>query len=179
MESNRPSSRSDKMRMHRRTSFHCTILVLTALVLPVTTWAQSTATVTQNAAIYVRAEVAPTPLRVAAPGTKLRVLQDNGEWLPVEFGDPQFGRRVGWLQRQNVTLGSEVLTPMDLSVDAAAPQPSPQPSRRVEPGPGAAPTLSRAFPGTEMAYGWSFLRLSEVNSSSDGMSRLPTTWRRG
>ncbi len=159
------------------------LAVFCLLVVPTIALAQQgIATVTADAPIYIRAEVSPTPLRVAAPGTRLRLLHDSGDWLQVEFGDPQYGRRVGWTQRQFVTLGGENLTPIDLSVDPATPQQSLQPGRGVEPPP-AAPTFSRAFPGTEMAYGWSFLRLSnsgeDVNSSlgwNVSVARNLTPW---
>ncbi len=129
------------------------------LVVPTIALAQQgTATVTPDAPIYIRAEVTPTPLRVAAPGTRLRLLQDSGDWLQVEFGDPQYGRRVGWTQRQFVTLGGENLTPIDLSVDPATP--SNRYRRAEESNHHPRRPLSRAFPGTEMAYGWSFLCLS-------------------
>ena len=87
---------------------------LCAVVLPAVVSGQTTATVSSNAPIYIRAEVTPTPLRVAEPGTRLRVLRVSDEWLQVEFGDQQFGRRVGWLQRGLVTLeGESALTPVD------------------------------------------------------------------
>ena len=71
------------------------------------------ATVTANAAIYIAAAVSPTPLRVAAPGTVLRVVGEQGEWLQVEFNDPQWGLRTGWIQRANVRLLPPELQPMD------------------------------------------------------------------
>ncbi len=137
------------------------------LLVPTIALAQhGTATVTQDAPIYIRAEVTPTPLRVAAPGTRLRLLQDSGDWLQVEFGDPQYGRRVGWTQRQFVTLGGENLAPIDLSVDAPATPQAPSASHQpVVP-------VSREFgaaPRNETALGWAFLHASDglidVNST--------------
>jgi Zn-dependent protease with chaperone function len=52
---------------------------------------RGTATVTANAPIYIAAGVSATPLRVAAPGTVLKVLRQQGDWLEVEFNDPQWG----------------------------------------------------------------------------------------
>jgi hypothetical protein len=86
----------------------------------------STATATANAPIYIGAEVSPTPLRVAAPGTLLRVLKREGDWVQVEFHDPQWGPRVGWVQVSLVRISNPELEPMDLSVrpqQPAAPAP--------------------------------------------------------
>jgi hypothetical protein len=79
------------------------------------------ATVTANAPIYIGAAVSPTPLRVAAPGTILKVLQQQDDWIQVEFSDPQWGPRVGWVQRSLLKLSAEDLQPMDLSVRDAPP----------------------------------------------------------
>ena len=71
--------------------------------------AQQFATVTTNAPIYAAAQETPTPLRVAAVGTRLRVLSTDGDWVEVEYNDPQLGRRVGWVLaplRQPVQSGS-------------------------------------------------------------------------
>lgn len=73
------------------------------------------ATVTIAAPIFVQPG-AQTPLRIAKVGTTLRVLQEEGEWLEVEFNDPQFGRRVGWVQKKLVQVSRPELEPMDLSV---------------------------------------------------------------
>ena len=53
------------------------------------------ATVTAAAPIYIEAKVTQTPLRTAAVGTRLEVLEEAGAWVRVQFNDPQFGRRVG------------------------------------------------------------------------------------
>src|SRR4029453_16802064 len=66
--------------------------------------AQQFATVTTNAPIYAAAEETPTPLRVAAVGSRLRVLSTNGDWVQIEYNDPQLGRRVGWDPRPHHSL---------------------------------------------------------------------------
>ena len=76
------------------------------------------ATVITNAPIFIQPG-AQTPLRVAKAGTALKVLQEEGEWLEVEFNDPQFGRRVGWVQKKLVQVLRPELEPMDLSVKEA------------------------------------------------------------
>ena len=75
----------------------------------------ATATVTTAAPVYLQPG-AQTPLRVAAVGTVLKVLKEEGEWTEVEFNDPQYGRRVGWLQAKFIRVARPELQPMDLSV---------------------------------------------------------------
>lgn len=73
------------------------------------------ATVTEPAPIFIQPN-AQTPLRVAKAGTLLKVLQEEGDWIEVEFQDPQYGRRVGWVERKLVRIERPELEPMDLSV---------------------------------------------------------------
>ena len=77
--------------------------------------ATTTASVTTQAPIYLRPG-AEIPLRVAASGTRLEVLKEEGEWIEVAFNDPQFGRRVGWVQAKLIRISRPELQPMDLSV---------------------------------------------------------------
>ena len=85
------------------------------ITVPFTAEAQNTATATTNAPIYVTNAPAPsvTPLRVAAVGTVFRIVGHQGDWLQVEFADPQWGRRVGWVQKTNVRVSDPNLRPMD------------------------------------------------------------------
>jgi hypothetical protein len=132
-----------------------------------TAGAQQFATVTTNAPIYAAAEETPTPLRVAAVGSRLRVITTQGDWVEVEYNDPQLGRRVGWVLRHYISLTSHDLRPMDLSVPEApsAPQvlsppapapPAPEPPTAVP----VAPATSYLFPRWETSLGWSFLHTS-------------------
>lgn len=115
--------------MNPRTSAMALALICACLsvasVASAQTAAPKTATVTANAAIYIAAAISPTPLRVAAPGSVLRVIGEQGDWLQVEFNDPQWGVRTGWIQRANVQVLSPELQPMDLSVPSAAPATAP------------------------------------------------------
>jgi hypothetical protein len=92
----------------------------------------TTATVATQAPIYLRPG-AEVPLRVAAIGTLLKVLKEEGEWVEVEFNDPQYGRRVGWVQGKLIRIARPELQPMDLSVREAPPAPPTDPARRPEP----------------------------------------------
>ena len=87
-----------------------------------------TATVTLAAPIFV-APGAKVPLRVAAKGTFLHVLKEDADWVEVEFQDPQYGRRVGWMEARFLSISRPALQPMDLSVAkaSAAARPSAEP----------------------------------------------------
>jgi hypothetical protein len=92
------------------------VLIVFALISPAAVSAQTpTATVTAQAPIYLRPGM-DVPLRVAAAGTLLKVLKEEGEWVEVEFNDPQYGRRVGWVPGKLIRISRPELQPMDLSV---------------------------------------------------------------
>lgn len=55
-----------------------------------------------DAPVYLYPDETRTALRVLAKGTRVRVLKEVGEWLNVEFDDPQWGTRVGYLLRRHV-----------------------------------------------------------------------------
>jgi hypothetical protein len=126
-------------------------------VISTTASAQQFATVTTNAPIYAAAQETPTPLRVAAVGSRLRVLSTEGDWVQVEYNDPQLGRRVGWVLRHYISLTSHDLRPMDLSVPEAAPAPPAPAQPTAVP---SAPAASIPFPRWETLLGWSFLHVS-------------------
>ncbi len=131
--------------------------VLLFCLISTTASAQHFATVTTNAPIYAAAQETPTPLRVAAVGTRLRVLSTDGDWVEVEYNDPQLGRRVGWVLGHYVSLSNQDLRPMDLSVPEAPPAPP------ALDQPIAVPTTmatSIPFPKSETSLGWSFLHVS-------------------
>jgi len=119
--------------------------------------AQEFATVTTNAPIYAAAQETPTPLRVAAVGSRLRVIATEQDWIQVEYNDPVLGRRVGWVLRHYVSLGSHDLQPIDLSVPEAQPAPQAPGQPAVVP---PATVTSLPFPQWETSLGWSFLRVS-------------------
>jgi hypothetical protein len=121
-----------------------------------TAGAQEFATVTTNAPIYASAQETPTPLRVAAVGSRLRVISTAQDWVQVEYNDPVSGRSVGWVLRHYISLGSHDLQPMDLSVPEAQPV-SPAPGQPVVLPPTTATALP--FPRWETSLGWSFLRI--------------------
>lgn len=85
------------------------------LFLPASLQAQD-AIVTQNAPIFLVPDAGRTPLRTAAVATRLRVLEERGEWLRVEFHDPQLGKRVGFVESKYVQFSRPELQPMDLTI---------------------------------------------------------------
>jgi len=132
--------------------------VLFTLVLVLSVWvvdasAQvargTTATVTTNAPIYVEAAASPTPLRVASPGTVLRVIGEQGDWFQVEFTDPQWGPRVGWVQRALLRFRSEAPKAVDQPVPepaTGATSPLPRPAQLPAPPPVTASTVQHSRP---------------------------------
>jgi hypothetical protein len=105
-----------------------------------------TATVTVNAPIYVSAPPRPGlgPLRTAAIGTLLTVLGEQDGWWQVQFNDPQYGLRVGWVQKQFVRVEDPSLRPMDLSVAAPITQATPPTREAVSQNAAAAPQQAAA-----------------------------------
>lgn len=113
-----------------------------------TTGAGTTAVVLQAAPIFLAPDASRQPLRVAREGSRLRVIESASGWMTVQFQDPQFGLRTGYVESRYVRVEpSAALQPMDLSVvDAprvAAPSATPPPpaTRSVE-----AQAPSRAAP---------------------------------
>jgi hypothetical protein len=100
------------------------------------------ATVTATAPIYLLPDANRSPLRTATVNTILRVLEGKGEWFKVEFQDPQYGPRQGYVLATNVRLQIAALyEPMDLSV---APERPPVERAAVPLAAPARPTATRA-----------------------------------
>lgn len=156
------------------------IVVLSALAVVLNTalaFAQTdtAATVTTDAPIYLRPGAA-VPLRVAAVGTRLRVLKEEGEWVEVEFNDPQHGRRVGWLEMKLVRLTRPELRPLDLSIrDASVPGPPPSapaaPPQLPSPDAGSAlkPQVREGF-WFNVGMGFGSLGCEDCIGREDGLS---------
>lgn len=77
-------------------------------------------TITAEAPIFLGPDTTREPLRVAKAGSIVRVLDRNDAWCHIEFQDPQFGRRVGYVEAQYVR--SQSTEPTDVSI---APQAQP------------------------------------------------------
>jgi hypothetical protein len=131
---------------------------LASAQIPVNADRRITATVTTNGPIYLSAP--PTagvqPLRTAAVGTLLKVLGEKDDWLQVEFNDPQYGQRLGWIQKKFVTVDDPALRPMDLSVPKETAKPA---------------TTSVAAPPTERANQAPVPPAAVTSASPQGKSR--------
>jgi hypothetical protein len=88
-----------------------------------------TAITAASAPVFVLPDATRTPLRVLTPGTRLRVLRDQGEWLRVEFDDPRWGPRIGYIERKHVEMAEPEAE-------------TPPPTRRPD-APGATPAPPR------------------------------------
>ena len=71
---------------------------------------------TTAAPIFVVPDSTRQPLRVAATGTTLNVLKEQGDWIQVQFADPQWGPRTGWIEAKFIRISQPDLQPMDLSI---------------------------------------------------------------
>jgi len=86
------------------------------------------------APIFIYADASRVPLRVAIAGTRLKVIKVDGDWYNVEFQDPQYGPRIGFIEKKYLKIEAPDLRPMDLSVPASRPvttvpdQPVPEPA---------------------------------------------------
>jgi hypothetical protein len=113
------------------------IVVVAVLVFAAPAFAQK-ATVVENAPIYLQQD-APSgavPLRTAQAGTILTVVGEDGEWAQVQFKDPQWGLRTGWVRIASLKIERPELEPMDLSVapESLAPPARRERARPVRPG---------------------------------------------
>ena len=129
-----------------------------------------TAITTTTAPIYVVPRPGPTlgPIRTAAAGTVLVVLNEKDDWLQVEFNDPQYGRRVGWLEKKLVRIDDPALRPLDLSVPADRTRPpGTPPSSTSAPGPPAeltGPGIRQGFTAL-VNFGVGVQRIGELDPS--------------
>jgi hypothetical protein len=84
--------------------FVCSVFVslLVSAALPAMAQTPTRVSVTAPAPIYVLPDAKLVPLRTAAVGSALNVQRVEGEWYRVEFQDPQYGRRVGYIEKRYV-----------------------------------------------------------------------------
>lgn len=113
----------------------------------------ATATVAIAAPVFLTMN-APVPLRVLEVGTVLKVARTDGEWLQVEFNDPQYGPRTGWLQSKLVRIAATEIqtTPSQSAVETL--------SARTEVSPNAAASTVVASPAVESPRASSRVALS-------------------
>jgi hypothetical protein len=124
----------------RRLPLACLVVLI---VSPLPTYAQQRrAVVLESAPIVLLPELGREPLRVAAAGSVLTFLKEENGWTQVEFQDPQFGLRTGWVQDRFVRVDRPNPQPLDLSVPEAR-RPTPAVQRTpVAPAPVAAQPIA-------------------------------------
>jgi hypothetical protein len=108
-----------------------------------------TVVVLAAAPILLSPDATSEPLRVAKEGSVLRLVERDGEWCNVEFQDPQYGRRIGYIQSKYVQQSdtTERLAPLDLSVTKAQ-----RPSAVAPTPPKQSDTATVAKPGMAAKY---------------------------
>lgn len=128
-------------------------------LVPHTALAQSvprTATITAMAPVFGSANPYQHPLRVAKAGSVLLVKDTNAEWTQVEFQDPEFGRRVGYVQTKYVQIDSP---------PSHAVEPAPSKPARAVTGVPQPPAVQRhasvAEQRGDVAVGYAFMRDSD------------------
>jgi opacity protein-like surface antigen len=60
------------------------------------------ATIITATPAYLYPDPRRTPLRILEAGTAVRILEETGDWFRIEFSDPRFGRRIGYVARKDV-----------------------------------------------------------------------------
>jgi len=60
------------------------------------------AVILESAPVYLYPDASRIPLRILEVGTRITILQQNGDWQEIQFPDRQLGPRVGWVQRRFV-----------------------------------------------------------------------------
>jgi len=95
----------------------------------------NTAVATANTPVYIAPDTTRTPLRVAAQGTVFTVVSEEGEWTKVQFKDPQWGVRVGYVATSALRFWRPELEPMDLSATPESASPTPRPEAAPAPRP--------------------------------------------
>jgi hypothetical protein len=115
--------------------------------------------VNENAPVFVQPDASVQPLRVAKAGSALNVIASdvNSGWYRVEFQDPQFGRRVGYVEKRFVT--AMLPESMDLTIPEV-PQTSLAPRFEAQPQtyrPSAGQALR--IPSFETSAGWAIQRV--------------------
>ncbi|NOT28169.1 MAG: hypothetical protein HOP16_18970 [Acidobacteria bacterium] len=103
---------------------------------------RQTVIITASAPVFSAPDDTQPPLRIAREGSVLLLVNSADGWHHIEFEDPQFGRRIGYVQQRYARLGTPPPSqsqPTDLSVRTAAPRAIASPASR--PVTAAAPTI--------------------------------------
>jgi hypothetical protein len=132
------------------------------------------AIVTEDAPITLLPDASRTPLRIAARGTSLVILAEEGDWIQVRFQDPQYGPRVGYVEKKYVSIQRAALNPVDLSVppeaETSAPPISQSPTAPAPPQPapeGATTIADHCVHSGELVVGQAASRVTDIQSRGE------------
>ena len=62
---------------------------------------RNTTVIKVAAPVYIAPDATRAALRLLPAGTRVKVREESGDWLMVEFSDPQWGDRVGYVLKKN------------------------------------------------------------------------------
>lgn len=95
---------------------------------------ERTAAVIAAAPIYIAPDTNRIPLRTLPAGMMLTVVEENRDWLLVEFQDPQLGRRTGYVQARHVRRSAARPASRESSAPARAEPPATAAAADLPPG---------------------------------------------
>lgn len=151
---------------------HLVAALSVVLLLPAIAHAQEAIVIT-TAPIFLLPDPSRVPLRTAAVSTRLRVLEEQQDgWVKVEFRDPQFGPRIGYIEGRFLRIHRPGLEPMDLSVRETDPvQARPAPQHPVPIGASSVPhPHSREGVWFNIGLGLGSLGCEDCGARSNGLS---------
>jgi hypothetical protein len=138
------------------------LVMLTGVVRPAQAGAESAVRVIVSAVapVFVQPDNKMTPLRVAKEGSILILEADEGDYYRVSFNDPQWGRRVGYIEKRYARV--QVTYPqqaVDLTVAPARSDARPASTPQAQDLPVTrAPRATSTFPAWETSAAWSLLQ---------------------
>jgi len=89
-----------------------------------------------SAPVFLYPDTTRVPLTTLKRGTVVRVLEVEGNWVQVEFQDPQFDKRIGYIERKNIVLPRRevaLVTPPTAAPPAAEAKPPVKPAADAPP----------------------------------------------
>ena len=109
-----------------------------------------TVVVSAPAPIYLQPNASLEPFRVAKEGSALRLLERAPDWSRIQFQDPEYGRRIGYIQTKFLVEADDAktddaarLTPLDLTIPEGAELQPPQ--KLLAPAHGEMPTKYKVW----------------------------------
>ncbi len=128
-----------------------------------------TVVITAAAPVYVSPnDMNQTPLITAQAGSVVRLLGTDGDWWNIEFEDPQYGRRVGYVRSRYARIAETApdRVPVDVSVPGLQ---QPPPHLRVQPLPPPQSTPVERAADPKVEVGASFVTITVPLESNSGV----------